>query len=152
MVYPTSFSRLEHGDSQVTRLPSTPTFLGTAVILYSVLEMMRLIKLIMITIRIVILMMRLIKLIIITIRIIILMMLMTSMIIIMILSITNNQKIIITIIMILYYNDDNDTVLSPINWTEPTTPQTFQTRLTFKCSKAFVWHNQFFFVSWNINI
>ena len=141
MVYPTSFSRLEHGDSQVTRLPSTPTFLGTAVILYSVLEMMRLIKLIMITIRIVILMMRLIKLIIITIRIII-----------MILSITNNQKIIITIIMILYYKDDNDTVLSPINWTEPTTPQTFQTRLTFKCSKAFVWHNQFFFVSWNINI
>ena len=47
--------------------------------------------------------------------------------------------------MILYYNDDNDTVLSPINWTEPTTPQTFQTRLTFKCSKAFVCHNQFFF-------
>lgn len=107
MVYPTSFSRLEHGDSQVTRLPSTPTFLGTAVILYSVLEMMRLIKLIIITIRIVILMM-----------------LMTSIIIIMILIITNNQKI--------------NTVLSPINWTEPTTPQTFQTRLTFKCSKAFV--------------
>ena len=79
MVYPTSFSRLEHGDSQVTRLPSTPTFLGTAVILYSVLEIM--IKLIIKTITI------------------ILMILMTSMIIIMILIITNNQK---TIIMILY--------------------------------------------------
>ena len=89
MVYPTSFSRLEHGDSQVTRFPSTPTFLGTAVILYSVLEIM--IKLIITTITI-------------------LMLLMTSMIIIMILIITNNQK---TIIMIL--------VLSPINWTEPTT-------------------------------